>query len=111
MGDRLAHTDPSTLSSDPLHTSIRVQYNYLENVPLALLLALVAELNGAASKRTLNFLFAILFVMRVVHAELGLLAPGCRGIGRLVGYWGSLGWVAGVGWMGFRRVWGIWRLE
>lgn len=34
-------------TSDPLYTSTRAQLNFAENVPLALVVALVAELNGA----------------------------------------------------------------
>lgn len=93
MGDRSNKSED--LLSDPLHTAIRAQTNFLETVPIALVLAAVAEANGA-SRKQLNWALGALLALRIVHCDLGLLRPGTRGFGRLVGYWGSLFWMAGV---------------
>jgi uncharacterized membrane protein YecN with MAPEG domain len=93
MGDRSNNCED--LVSDPLHTAIRAQTNFLETVPIALVLAAAAELNGA-SKKHLNWSLGTLLALRVVHCDLGLLRSGTRGFGRLVGYWGSLLWMFGV---------------
>ena len=44
MGDK---SDDSKGTSDPLYVATRAQLNFAENVPLALGIALLAELNGA----------------------------------------------------------------
>jgi uncharacterized membrane protein YecN with MAPEG domain len=44
MGDT---TDPSKGTTDPLYVSTRAQMNFAENVPFVMVLALLAELNGA----------------------------------------------------------------
>lgn len=44
MGDT---ADESQATRDPLYVSTRAQLNFIENVPLALIVALIAELNGA----------------------------------------------------------------
>jgi len=99
MGSR--NPTSTDLVADPLHTAIRAQANFLECVPIALTLTTIAELNGA-NKRTLTWAMGLLFVFRVAHVELGLLVEGRRGLGRHVGYWGSLGWMAGLSW------WAVW---
>jgi uncharacterized membrane protein YecN with MAPEG domain len=99
MGDRAPDTAPADLASDPLYNSIRCQTNFLENAPLGLILAGLAELNGA-SRRTLTRVLGAFLFTRVVHVELGLRWPGTRGWGRHIGYWGSLIYLAGT------AVWG-----
>lgn len=44
MGDT---TDASKGTADPLYVSTRAQLNFIENVPFALLISMLAELNGA----------------------------------------------------------------
>jgi len=95
MGDTLPSTnrqDLASLMADPLHTAIRTQANFLEITPWALVLATILELNGA-KRSTLNYALATLFVLRVWHGEGGIMAKGRRGLGRLVGYWGSMMWM------------------
>ncbi|KAJ9657530.1 hypothetical protein H2201_008131, partial [Coniosporium apollinis] len=60
MGDRLPNSDNNNLVSDPLHTAIRAHANFLENVPLAMILAVIAELNGMP-RRTLHWALAGFF--------------------------------------------------
>jgi uncharacterized membrane protein YecN with MAPEG domain len=72
--------------SDPLHTAIRAQANFLEYVPLSLTLAVIAELNGA-SGWVLDCALGGLLACRVLHVELGLWWKGTQGYGRHVGHW------------------------
>lgn len=44
MGDK---SDSTQGTKDPLYVANRAQLNFVENVPLALAIALLAELNGA----------------------------------------------------------------
>jgi uncharacterized membrane protein YecN with MAPEG domain len=44
MGDT---TDSSKGTEDVLYVASRAQLNFIENVPLAMIVALLAELNGA----------------------------------------------------------------
>ncbi|KAF2397602.1 hypothetical protein EJ06DRAFT_481950 [Trichodelitschia bisporula] len=86
------------LADDPLHTAVRAEANYMDNIPLALILAALAEANGA-EKRTLGWAMGALLAFRVAHAELGLFWKGRAGLGRIVGYYGTVGWMLGVaGW-------------
>ncbi|KAK3987970.1 hypothetical protein QBC44DRAFT_399207 [Cladorrhinum sp. PSN332] len=82
-------TPPAT-SSEALLVASRCQANFVENVPLALLIAGVAELNGAP-KKVLTLSLSGLLAARVMHVEMGLRRPGAAGIGRTVGYYGTLG--------------------
>ncbi|KAI9227063.1 MAG: membrane-associated, eicosanoid/glutathione metabolism protein [Piptocephalis tieghemiana] len=62
--------------------------NYLENVPLAMALIGLLELNGA-NRRLLHYLLGTLFVSRVAHAEFGIVGPDSRATGRIIGYLGT----------------------
>ncbi|KAK7529972.1 membrane-associated, eicosanoid/glutathione metabolism protein [Phyllosticta citribraziliensis] len=129
MGDRSSKapstSTPSPLSSDAstptphapendaLFIATRSHANFLENVPLALTLAALAELNGAISRRVLHGALATLLALRIAHVELGLRSHfrGRRsaGLGRALGYYGTQVWllaVAGWGAWGVRGVWG-----
>jgi uncharacterized membrane protein YecN with MAPEG domain len=44
MGDK---SDSAKGNTDPLYVASRAQLNFVENVPLVLAVALLAELNGA----------------------------------------------------------------
>lgn len=84
-------------SYDPLQLATRAHQNLAENLPLALVLAAIAELNRAKPER-LAVALTVLFALRVLHAEFGLGRPDAMGIGRPVGYYGTmavLGWLAG----------------
>lgn len=59
--------------------------NFAENVPLALLIAGIVELNGG-SRRVLTTALSTLCVARVLHAEFGIMAKGYIGMGRRVGH-------------------------
>ncbi|KAK4168426.1 hypothetical protein QBC43DRAFT_360332 [Cladorrhinum sp. PSN259] len=81
---------PSASSNEGLLVASRCQANFVEHVPLALLIAGVAELNGAP-KKVLTLSLSGLLTARVLHVEMGLRRPGAAGIGRTVGYYGTLG--------------------
>ncbi|KAF2215087.1 hypothetical protein CERZMDRAFT_94510 [Cercospora zeae-maydis SCOH1-5] len=70
---------------DPLFIANRAQANFIENVPLALLLSAFAEINGG-SKTYLTSALAALTIARVLHVEAGLLAQGNKGPGRPIGF-------------------------
>ncbi|KAI6086249.1 membrane-associated, eicosanoid/glutathione metabolism protein [Hypoxylon rubiginosum] len=97
-----AVSSPSPYPSyGPLQLATRAHQNFAENVPLALVLAAVAELNGAEPGRLATGL-AVLFGLRVLHAEFGLNRPDALGIGRPVGYYGTMAW---VGWLAGWSAW------
>ncbi|KAF2752012.1 hypothetical protein M011DRAFT_393910, partial [Sporormia fimetaria CBS 119925] len=92
MGD---HADGNTSASDPLFVATRAQLNFLENVPIALIVALVAELNGA-ERSYINYALGTLFAVRIAHVEFGLTKNNAAGYGRAVGYYGSQAIIAGL---------------
>ena len=85
----------------------RAHTNFIENVPLGLTLSAVAELNGA-NRKVLNYAMATLFVLRVLHAEVGIKGKGAMGWGRPIGYFGSQGFLAGMAAYGAYLVKGYW---
>ena len=99
----------ATPGKDPLEVAIRAHGNFVENVPLALLLGAVAELNGAG-RRSLNYVLATLFVARVLHVELGLRGERAAAPGRLIGHIMTQGVILGLsGWTGYlvKGYWGF----
>ena len=96
------------LSKATTNTSLPTA-NFLENVPLALLFAGIAELNGA-DRKILNYSLAALLLFRIGHVELGLKGPKTLGAGRPIGYWGTQAVIAGLaGWGGWlvKGYWGF----
>lgn len=102
MGDR-SSDDPD----DYLFAASRAQMNFAENVPLALALAGIVELNGG-SRKVLTWALSALFVARVLHAEFGLLAKNASGMGRPAGHFGTQGVVAVLGGYAAWLVKGYW---
>ncbi|KAF2000322.1 hypothetical protein P154DRAFT_522528 [Amniculicola lignicola CBS 123094] len=104
MGD---NSSPSKSTSDPLYKSSRCQVNFIENVPLALMVALLAELNGA-NRTYINYGLGALFALRVSHAEFGVMSEGSLAMGRPVGYYGTQAVITGlIGYVGY-LVQGYW---
>lgn len=95
FGDRLKNADADQEKADPLLLDTRAQANFLENVPLALLFAGIAELNGA-DRKILNYTLAALLLFRIGHVELGLKGPKTVGAGRPIGYYGTQAVIAGL---------------
>ncbi|KAF2685899.1 hypothetical protein K458DRAFT_299560 [Lentithecium fluviatile CBS 122367] len=81
-------TDPSKGTTDPLYVSTRAQLSFIENVPFAMLLALLVELNGA-ERKYINYALGTLLALRISHVELGLMAKDNLGKGRILGYYGT----------------------
>ncbi|KAF2871015.1 membrane-associated, eicosanoid/glutathione metabolism protein [Massariosphaeria phaeospora] len=86
--------DAANGNTDPLYIANRCQVNFVENVPIALIIALLAELNGA-NRTYINTGLGVLFALRVSHAELGLTIQNGLGLGRLVGFYGTQAFIAG----------------
>ena len=95
---------------DPLQLAGRAHANFCENVPLAIVLAAAAELNGA-NKRYLNYTLAALLVARILHVEVGLRAKDDgAALGRPIGYFATTGIAAGLaGWSAYlvKGYWGF----
>jgi uncharacterized membrane protein YecN with MAPEG domain len=106
---RYLGTSASSGESDPLLSAIRCHGNYIENIPFAILVSAVAEMNGA-NRTYLNYGLGLLFAARVAHAELGIRGQGAQGPGRLPGHlvtYGFLATVAGYSaWM-VKEYWGL----
>ncbi|KAI1094884.1 membrane-associated, eicosanoid/glutathione metabolism protein [Rostrohypoxylon terebratum] len=102
-------TTPSGIhtSADPLLLSTRCQQNFAEFVPLALLLATIAEANNAVTPRALKTALGILLAARVLHVEAGILRPGAMGLGRPMGFYSTLGVIGWLGWAVGRGFWGL----
>jgi len=114
--DTSSSTDPSTPKAtskySPLTLSSHSHSNFLENVPLAFILLIIAELNGG-NRKALHYTMATLLALRVAHAEAGLMISGNfgdGGVGRPVGYVGSLGVLGGLGTYAAWLVKGHWGL-
>ncbi|OAP59186.1 hypothetical protein AYL99_06484 [Fonsecaea erecta] len=82
-------------AGDRLLVSARCHANFVENVPLALLVASVVEINGG-NTWVLTGTLAALLLFRIAHVEFGLRAKDSMGWGRPVGYFGTLGFVVGM---------------
>lgn len=85
----------------------RCHQNFVENVPYALLLAGVVELNGG-DRKTLNGALAALLLVRILHVEFGLRGPKNMAVGRPIGYFGTQGFIAGMAGYAAYLVKGYW---
>ena len=79
---------PGIPGSDPLYVTKRAQVNYSENVPQALLLTALIELNGGKAA-VVHGALTILFIVRVIHVQYGMMAKEAIGQGRRVGFSGT----------------------
>ena len=99
IGTDSAKSKSSSKDSKPdssgLLLNARCQGNFIENVPLALLVASMVEMNGG-NRQWLTAALATLLFFRIVHVETGLRVPGNKGWGRPVGYFGTMGWMLGM---------------
>lgn len=72
---------------------MRCHTNFLDTVPLAFIFLAITELNGG-NRKGLNYVMATLLALRVAHADGGLRLQGKfgdNGVGRPLGYFGSMG--------------------
>lgn len=95
--------------SDPLYLDKRAHENFLENVPLAFIIAAVAELNGG-NRKVLNIAMGVLLALRVAHVELGIKGKDTVGVGRPLGYFGTQAFIGGLAAYGAYLVKGYWGL-
>ncbi|KAF3761723.1 hypothetical protein M406DRAFT_342457 [Cryphonectria parasitica EP155] len=96
-GARAAKKTEQSNGYNDLQVATRAHANFVENVPLALVLAGTAELNGA-NRTALSVVLGGLFILRVLHAELGLFRPGSMSVGRPLGYFGTCALLGGLAW-------------
>ncbi|KAF2252525.1 hypothetical protein BU26DRAFT_421944 [Trematosphaeria pertusa] len=82
-------------TKDPLYVATRAQLNFIENVPIAFLVALLAELNGA-NRKYISYGLAALLAFRVSHVELGMMKKDSIGLGRPAGYYGTQAVIASL---------------
>jgi uncharacterized protein len=92
-----------------LNVATRCHGNYTENVPFALLLGAIVEMNGG-NRRVLTGGLAALLVGRLLHAELGLRSENAMGQGRLVGHVTTLSFILSMGGYAAWLVKGYWGL-
>lgn len=92
IGDKSA---TSAAGLDPLLVASRSHGNFVENVPLALLMGAIVEMNGG-NRKVLSGSFAALLAFRILHVELGIRGKDARGPGRALGHLGTVGFVLGM---------------
>ncbi|KAF3004763.1 hypothetical protein E8E13_001123 [Curvularia kusanoi] len=92
MGDSI---DKTQGTKDKLYVAGRAQMNFAENVPLAIAIAALAEVNGA-NRTYLNYALGALLALRISHAEFGLMLKDSMGAGRILGYYGTQGVLLGL---------------
>lgn len=103
-------TNAVRLQRASLQSATRCHNNFIEDVPLALLLASVVELNGG-NRKVLNSALSALLLLRILHVEFGLLGPKNNALRRPVGYFGTQGYMAGMAGYAAYLVKGYWGLK
>ncbi|KAI9893401.1 MAG: hypothetical protein M1814_006698 [Vezdaea aestivalis] len=109
IGDTTKKSEEDKSAIDPLQLAIRCHGNFTENVPLGLLLAAFAELNGA-DRRVLTGILSLFVAARVAHVEVGLKGHRSLGIGRAAGHTTTLGVLVGLAGYSAWIVRGYWGL-
>ncbi|KAK6360896.1 hypothetical protein TWF730_007011 [Orbilia blumenaviensis] len=108
VGDKSKEGKADQSTPDALTIATRSHGNFAENVPLALTITALAELNGA-DHSILAGALGTLFLLRVGHVEFGLRGGSALGPGRIIGFLGTLGYLVGmsgyVAWL-TRSYWG-----
>ena len=82
-------------TSDQLQLANRCHGNFVEQVPLAMLLGAIVEMNGG-NRKVLSGSFAALLLARILHAEFGIMGKDAMGFGRAPGHLGTLGFSLGM---------------
>ncbi|KAK6329960.1 hypothetical protein TWF718_003387 [Orbilia javanica] len=95
VGDKSKDGKNSQDTPDPLTIAARSHANFAENVPLALTITALAEINGA-DRNILVGALGTLFLLRVGHVEFGLRRAAALGPGRIIGFLGTLGYLVGM---------------
>ncbi|KAI0002811.1 membrane-associated, eicosanoid/glutathione metabolism protein [Xylariaceae sp. FL0662B] len=96
LGDNSSkETSQEAQQENKLYLASRCHQNFIENVPLGLILAAFAELNGG-NRKGLAYALSALLAARLLHSELGLLTDKGMGHGRPIGYFSTMGILAGL---------------
>ena len=107
LGEKTADAGPDGVC--PLQVAVRSHANYIENIPYALILAGIVELNGG-NRKVLTGSLAALLVFRILHVELGLRGKDAAARPRLIGHLGTAGFLAGMSGYALYLVKGYWGL-
>lgn len=107
IGERLPTDAPDASEPNQLQLENRAHANFIENVPIAFIVGAVAELNGA-NRKVLHYAFATLFVLRILHVEIGIKGKEAVGFGRPLAFFGSQAFVAGLAGYSAYLVRGFW---
>lgn len=92
---------------DPLLVASRSHQNFVENIPMAFILAAIVELNGG-NRKVLSALLAALLALRIGHSELGLRGKGSIAWGRPIGWAGTNASILGLAGYAAYLVKGYW---
>lgn len=88
---------------DPLQVAVRIQGNFTENVPIALVAAALVEANGG-DKTTLTYTLGALFVARLLHWH-GLATNNItRAAGFFMSTFSFIGLSAWAGYLGYSNL-------
>lgn len=105
--DSKPKSNHSPAAEQALIVNARCHANFVENVPIALLMAAIVEMNGG-DKQVLTGALGALFCFRIAHVEFGLRQEASMGWGRSIGYFGTLGFVLGMSLYAASLVKGYW---
>ncbi|KAH9811592.1 membrane-associated, eicosanoid/glutathione metabolism protein [Melampsora americana] len=106
--DKASDQVASAADVEALQIAARAHANFSEQVPISLIMTILAEINGAPTY-LVHTLYAALFSLRVAHNELGMKLNNTIGMGRPVGTVGNWLLLAstgiynlGLGWNSFK---------
>ena len=107
IGDKPSASEKA--ESKDLLVASRAHANFTENVPLAILLGAIVEMNGG-NRRALTAGFVALLLARIAHVEFGLRMEHANGKGRKIGHLTTLTFVTGMAGYAAWLVRGYWGL-
>ncbi|OZJ04179.1 hypothetical protein BZG36_02167 [Bifiguratus adelaidae] len=99
-----------TITPKDLYAAIRAHANFAENVPFALTLIALLELNGG-SRRSVHALLATLLTARILHSEAGIRAENNLAFGRPVGTLASTAVIVVAGYLNAALAWPVVRRQ
>lgn len=94
LGDKAPEATGSKDSGE-LFVASRAHANFIENVPVAILIGAIVEMNGG-NRRSLTAGFVALLLARIAHVELGLRGENNNGVGRKAGHLTTMSFIAGM---------------
>ena len=107
QNEKFIENKSSDAPDDRLQASIRSQVNFAENIPLALAVASIVELNGG-NRKALTAGLSVLLAARILHAECGIMLKNNLGFGRLPGFLTTQAFIMGMSGYAAYLVKGYW---